>query len=218
MADQDEKTQHIHEPASGRSGLGKPESDPEGRPLSVYVILFGGVAALVALLVVVYLSSDRSIPDQPICSSVSVDQAQFAVREGRVRGITVAYDDTVEPPSAPTWGPVLVRVSYTDGQCAILPQGITQQDRIFQLIGVITIYNDTTENQKVEITYDHSTELDPMLFATPTPLPTQEPEPTPTPETTATPDASPTSQPPVIGPVFIPGTPMSVFGSERARV
>ncbi len=182
-------------------------SSQDGRPLSVYIILFGGVAALIVLLFVIYLSSDRSIPDQPICSSVSVDQAQTAVLEGRIRGITVAYDDTVEPPSEPNWGPVLVRLSYTDGQCAILPQGITQQDRMFQLIGTITIYNDVTENQKVEIKYDRSTELDATLFATPTPLPPQAPTPSPTPEETDTATPTPNELPPLIGPQLIEATP-----------
>lgn len=169
-----------------------PVKTSDGRPKSVYIILFGGVAALVVLLFVIYFSSDRSIPDQPICSTVSINQAQTAVREGRVRGITVAYDDTIEPPSADNWGPVLIRVSYTDGQCAILPQGIAQQNGLYQFIGTITIYNDITENQAVEIKYDRSTELDPSLFETPTPIPTETPVPSPTPAEQSTPEASAT--------------------------
>ncbi|MCO5214944.1 MAG: hypothetical protein M9953_03230 [Thermomicrobiales bacterium] len=181
--------------------------EEEGRPRSVYVILFGGVALLVVLLIIVYLSSDRSIPDQPICSSVTIEQAQTAVLEGRIRGITVAYDDTVEPPSAWNWGPVLMRVSYTDGQCAILPQGIEHRNGLYQVIGAITVYNDITENQKIEIKYDHSTALDPMLFATPTAIPTNTPVPSPTPTPTEPPKASPTPSAPIIGPVPIPATP-----------
>lgn len=184
--------------------------DGEGRPLSVYVILFGGVAALVILLFVVYLSSDRSIPDQPICSTISVSSAQDAVLEGRIRGVTIAYDDEAEPPSADNWGPVLVRLSYNDGQCANLPQGITQQDRLYQLIGTIQVYNDITENQKVEIQYDRTTSLEESLFHTPTPIPTQTPAPTPTPAESPTPKVSPepTSEPgDFVGPVRISATP-----------
>lgn len=184
------------------------DTENEGRPKSVYIILMAGVAALLVLLLVVYLSSDRSIPDQPICSMVSLDQAQDAVKEGRIRGVTIAYDDTAEPPSADTWGPVLIRLSYTDGQCANLPQGITQQDRLYQLVGVIQIYNDITENQKVEIKYDRSTTLDETLFQTPTPVPTPPPAQTPTPTETPEPRNTPvpTSEG-MIGPSFPPATP-----------
>lgn len=195
----------IQEQVEDRQQRGSRSSDEDGRPKSVYIILFGGVALLAVLLIVVYLSSDRSIPDQPICSSVTIAQAQTAVLEGRIRGITVAYDDTVEPPSAWNWGPVLVRVSYTDGQCAILPQGIERQDGLYQVIGAISVYNDITENQKIEIKYDHSTALDPTLFATPTAVPTNTPEPSPTP--TEAPKASPTPSAPVFGPVLTPSTP-----------
>lgn len=186
------------------------DHNEEGRPKSVYIILFGGVAALVILLFVVYLSSDRSIPDQPICSTISVDDAQIAVLEGRIRGVTIAYDDEAEPPSAPNWGPVLVRMSYTDGQCANLPQGITQQDRLYQLIGTIQVYNDITENQQIEIRYDRATSLDERLFQTPTPIPTHTPAPSPTPEETPTPRVSPTPDPEkddIIGPYRVEGTP-----------
>lgn len=197
-----------------RLGGNGPESDDEreGRPFSVYVILFGGVAALVILLFVVYLSSDRSIPDQPICSTISVDAAQSAVLEGRIRGITIAYDDEAEPPSAPNWGPVLVRINYNDGQCANLPQGITQQDRLYQLIGTIQVYNDITENQKVEIKYDRTTSLEESLYFTPTPIPTMTPEPTPTPDETPVPreTATPTEMPTeFIGPIRVNATPAS---------
>lgn len=199
MADEiNESTQDTPNPVSRASRLkyrfGQSDNnEDDGRPKSVYIILFGGVAALVILLFVVYLSSDRSIPDQPICSTISIDNAQSSVLEGRIRGITIAYDDTAEPPSAENWGPVLVRLNFTDGQCANLPQGIMQQDRLYQLIGTITMYNDVTENQKVEIKYDRSTELPESLYYTPTPQPTSEPDETPTP--TAEPTASVTAVP-----------------------
>ena len=195
-----------------RRRLASNNTGDEGRPKSVYVILFGGVAALVILLFVVYMSSDRSIPDQPICSTISVDNAQSAVLEGRIRGITIAYDDEAEPPSAENWGPVLVRLSYNDGQCANLPQGIVQQDRLYQLIGTIQVYNDITENQKIEIKYDRTTELNEILFYTPTPIPTFTPEPSPTPLESETPTPRDSATPPpldtdFIGPVWNVATP-----------
>lgn len=202
--EQDDKESHQ---TTGQTSRG---SDTEGRPKSVYVILVAGVLSLLVLLLVVYLTSSPAIPDQPICSMVSLEQAQNAVLEGRIRGVTVAYDDTAEPPSADNWGPVLIRMSYTDGQCANLPQGITQQDRLYQLIGVIQIYNDITENQKVEIKYDRSTSLPESLFQTPTPFPTNTPAPSPTPTETPEPRNTPVPTPEgMIGPVPIQATPDS---------
>lgn len=202
-----DRTARLRQRISGGS------EDDDGRPKSVYIILFGGVAALVILLFVVYLSSDRSIPDQPICSTISLDNAQSAVLEGRIRGVTIAYDDAAEPPSASNWGPVLVRLNYNDGQCANLPQGITQQDRLYQLIGTIQVYNDITENQQIEIKYDRTTSLDETLFHTPTPVPTHTPAPSPTPAETPTPQVTPSPTPEedveFVGPVRVEGTPAS---------
>lgn len=191
----------------------KHHQEESGRPKSVYAILFGGVALLVVLLVVIYLSSDRSIPDAPICTSVTADYAQKAVLEGRIRGATLAYDDAAEPPSAPNWGPVLMRLNYTDGQCAVLPQGIMHQQDLYRVIGTIQVYNDITENQKIEIKYDRATALDESLYHTPTPVPTNTPVPsptpmeTPTPRPTMTPTPRVTPAPTIVGPVFNLGTP-----------
>jgi hypothetical protein len=155
-------------------------SGVSNRPRSVYAVLVAGVAALLALLLIIYFSSDRDTPEQPICTTVDVTIAREAVLEGRIQRITMAYDDTAAPPSADTWGPVLARLDYTDGQCANLPQGIVSQDDIYLITGTIKIFNDITESQQIEITYDRQTALDAALFTTPTPVPTSTPEVTPT--------------------------------------
>lgn len=177
------------------------------RPKAVYVVLAIGVVSLLVLLLVIYFSSDRDLPEQPICTTVSVSGAQTAVLEGRISRITLAYDDTAAPPSADNWGPVLARLDYTDGQCANLPQGIMRQDEIYMLLGTITVFNDITESTQVEITYDRTTSLEPSLFATPTVPPTATPEPTATTEPTTAP--SPTPAPTPSGPVFGPLAPVS---------
>jgi hypothetical protein len=177
-------------------------------------VLAVGVAALLTLLLIIYFSSDRNQPDQPICTTVSAESARQAVLEGRISRVTLAYDDTVTPPSATNWGPVLARLDYTDGQCGNLPQGILNQDDIYLLLGAITVFNDITENTQVEIKYDRETDLSPGLFATPTPpsTPTPEATSTPTPEPTPSPAASPTPEAatePVfpIGPILLPSSP-----------
>jgi hypothetical protein len=183
------------------------------RPRSVYVVLVIGVLALLSLLLIIYFSSDRDMPETPICTTVSIGQAREAVLEGRISRVTLAYDADVTPPSAPTWGPVLARLDYTDGQCGNLPQGITNQDDIYLLLGAIMVFNDITENTQVEIRYDRETELHPGLFATPTVPPSPTPEPTATPDATPipeTPPAAPASGIDVpVGPVLPPGAPRS---------
>lgn len=162
--------------------------DGHERPRSVYIVLGVGVASLLILLFVIYISSDRSLPERPICSTVGAGAAEHAVLDGRVRSLTLAYDDTILLPTDENWGPVLARIEYIDGQCANLPQGIEHQPEMFRLLGAITVYNDTTENQQVELNYDRTTLLDPMLFATPTMPVTPTIEPTPSPTPSPTPD------------------------------
>lgn len=193
------------------SGGGDSAGGDHQRPKAVYVVLAIGVVSLLVLLLVIYFSSDRDLPEQPICTTVGVQDAQTAVLEGRISRITLAYDDTAAPPSASNWGPVLARLDYTDGQCANLPQGIERQDQIYLLLGTIIVFNDITESTQVEITYDRSTALDPSLFATPTLPPTMTPEPTETPQPTATPSPTPAPTPsgPLFGPILPEGPPAS---------
>lgn len=196
-------------------GSGSGTDSNHQRPRAVYVVLAIGVVSLLILLLVIYFSSDRDMPEQPICTAVGVQNAQQAVLEGRISRITLAYDDTAAPPSAKNWGPVLARLDYTDGQCANLPQGIMRQDDLYMLLGTIVVFNDITESTQVEIVYDRSTALAGSLFATPTPEPTATPEPTVTPEPTETPEPTvtpsptpaPTPSAPLFGPVFEIATP-----------
>lgn len=171
-----------------------------GRPLAVYIVLAVGVVSLLVLLLVVYFSADRSVPRQPICSAVSVADARQAVLEGRVDRVTIAYDDTITEPTTMNWGPVLGQVWFSDGQCGILPEGVRNQQGIYDMLGVIRVYNDITERSQVDVNYDRTTQLQPQLFASPTPPPT----PTTSP---VTPSRSPLDDlGPILGPP-LPGTP-----------
>lgn len=192
---QDSRIEGGSQQRGGRGG------SSANRPRSVYAVLAVGVLALLSLLLIIYFSSDRNLPEQPICTTVSLDTAREAVLEGRIRRITMAYDDTAAPPASNNWGPVLARLDYTDGQCANMPQGIVNQDDIYLLLGAITVFNDITETTQVEINYDRQTSLDARLFATPAPEPTATAEPTPTPESTPEDDVD---APPIIGPVSRP--------------
>ena len=181
--------------------------DAQGRPLSVYAVLAIGVATLLILLLVVYFSSaDRDRADQPICTTIQPEQAELAVRDGSARRLTIVYDDEVELPTNRRWGPVLARLDYANGQCVNLPQGIANQGDVYAIVGVIDVYNETTENPRVEIVYERSGTLDEGLFAMPTP--TAIPTTVPTPEPTAGPTIVPTPTPgPTLDPTLTPEPP-----------
>lgn len=207
-----EEEQHQRAGASGRRGrlARSSEGGARQRSRSVYAVLAVGIVALLSLLLIIYFSSGRDLPEQPICTTVDAESARQAVLEGRITRVTIAYDDTVIRPSAPKWGPVLARLDYSDGQCANLPQGIVNQDDIYLLLGTITAFNDITENTQVEITYDRETSLQPGLFTVPTPLPTptEEPAATPVPSPSPSPEPTPTTEPDVpVGPILLPGSP-----------
>lgn len=185
--------------------------------MSVYGILAAGVSALLILLLVIYLTaSDRGNPDQPICTTISPEQASLAVRDGRAERLTIAYDDEIETPTADRWGPVLARLDYADGQCANLPQGITNQSDVYAIVGVINFYNETTENTQVQIVYERSSTLSAGLFERPTEVPTATVPPPVTVVVTPTPEPAPTQPvvippilPPVAPPVIPPATPLA---------
>jgi hypothetical protein len=192
--------------------------DARGRPVAVYGILGIGVATLLVLMLVIYFwSADRDNPEQIICTTITPQRAQDAVRDGEVERLTLAYDQQVESSTDRRWGPVLARIDYVDGQCANLPQGLVNQTDVLSILGAIAFYNQTTESAQVEITYNAMTELDAQLFTTPTtvPSPTQVPTETPagiespvsTPQ--ATPTEAPATEEPVASPAATPrgGTP-----------
>ncbi len=172
--------------------------DSKGRPLAVYGILGIGVVTLLALMLVIYFwSADRDQPEQPICTSISPDRAEAAIRDGEVELLVLGYDAGVEAPTERDWGPVLARLDYVDGQCATLPQGIANQADILSILGAIAFYNQTTESAQVEITYNAMTGLERVLFTTPTPVPSPTPAPTDAPPVSpeSTPVAPPTTAP-----------------------
>lgn len=191
-------------------------TDSRGRPMSVYGILAAGVTALLILLVVIYLTaSDRGDPDQPICTTITPEQASLAVRDRQAERLTIAYDDEIETPTSERWGPVLARLDYVDGQCANLPQGIANQADVYEIVGVINVYNEITENTQVQIVYERSSTLNAGLFVIPTEVPTATVPPPATVIVTPTPEPVPT-QPPVIPPATPVATPEPVLGTPAA--
>lgn len=163
-----------------------------GSPLGVYAILGLGVVTLLVLLGIIYFSSDdRDRPERPICTNITAAEAEQAIYNDEVERLTVNYDETGDPKSGDRYGPVVASLSYRNGQCANLPQGVQGVDAVYQVLGVIAFYNDTTENAQVEVVKEHNDALAESLYWTPTPLPTETPEVTETPAVTETPPVLP---------------------------
>lgn len=175
--------------SAGRAGFADRWKTETGRPSTfVYVVLGIGVFTLLLLLAVIYFSaSERERTSPPICTDISREDAEAAVLAGNVDRLTVVYDETPRQPASNRFGPVLAKLDYTDGTCSNLPQGVANQEVVYAISGVIAFYNQTSEQQQVEITYQPSGQLDASLFVVPTPTP----DPSPTPEPTAEPIESP---------------------------
>ncbi|MDQ4100389.1 MAG: hypothetical protein M3121_07805, partial [Chloroflexota bacterium] len=180
------------------------EPDAGRRPLSVYGVLIIGVVTLLALLAVIYFTAIEQDRPPPICSAVDIAQAERAIRSGDVERVTVVYDETVRTATSERYGPVLARIEYVNGQCANLPQGISGQQQVYAILGLIGFYNNSTETQSVAIAYERQTDLPASLFYTPTPPATATPPPTatasPPPTQPATPVATLTPTPTVAPP------------------
>ncbi len=193
--------------------------DSRGRPVAVYAILGAVVLVLALLMIIVYFSdSERTQPDQPICTTIDPARAEDDIREGKVERVTVGYDQTAIMATDPTWGPVLARLDYLDGSCANLPQGLVNQDGIMAVIGAVTFYNETTDSAQVTLVYNQMADLDPSLFAQPTVVQPVTPAPTDVPVVpTLAPTESPTSPPPPASPAASPaGTPIAAPSESPA--
>lgn len=185
--------------------------DAHGRPMGVYAVLAAGVVTLAGLMLIVYFwSADRDRVDQPICTTIDAATAQEAILDGTVERFTLVYSSEVETPSAAGWGPVQARLDYVDGKCGTLPQGVEHQPDLYAILGTITFFNQTTGGAQIELVYSGLTDLDPVLFTTPTVEPTATTEPTGTSAATPAATSTPTEEPePTVAPASPPATPVA---------
>jgi hypothetical protein len=166
----------------------------------VYLVLFGGAAVLLALLLIVWLSTNGNDNEgSPPCYDITSDEARSAVQRGAVDDIEIFLDR-----NKPSLGPSVVRVNLNDGTCRELPKGADNVDVAYMIIGVVEVYNNT-HDERVSITY-HLTDVLPEFLVTSTPTPTETPVPTvtPTPSPTRTVTAT---VPATTSPALVPGTP-----------
>jgi hypothetical protein len=163
------------------------------RPTLVYAALAAGAAVLAVLLLIVWLSSrDDDGGEQPLCLDTGIEDAQRAVLNGDVERIDVLVDS-----ETPLNGLTAIQVHLMDGECRRLPEGADNRSLLYQLLGVVTLYNEEGP-QRVEVEYQRQDVPASLLQrSTPTPSATVQPTPTlpvtetPTVEATATPTATP---------------------------
>jgi len=151
-----------------------------GRPLILYLLIVAGIAVLVLLGIIIWVSArgdGRS--NQSICLDISAAEAVNQVLAGNVDGATVIVDSEQSG-----LGPAAVQLNMSDGTCRVAPQGINNRDQMLQVIGAIEFTN-TIGEQRVRTEYTRENVPDELLATwTPTPEPT--PSPTLAPETVAT--------------------------------
>jgi hypothetical protein len=172
----DEKGQDTSEDTGDHGFIRRWKADASGRPAFVYVVVALVVVTLTTLLAIIYFSaSERERTSPPICTDINLDRAQQAVLRGEAERLTVVYDEGEHSPPSERYGPVLAKLDYVDATCSNLPQGVVNQEGVYTLAGVITFYNEHTDGQQVEITYQESARLDESLFVLPTTAATESP-------------------------------------------
>jgi hypothetical protein len=171
-----------------------------GRSSFVYIVVGVVAITLTLLLAIIYFSaSERERTSPPICTDISMEDAESAVLRGEAERLTIVYDEATQTPSSHRYGPVLAKLDYIDGTCSNLPQGVANQEVVYTIAGIIAFYNVNTEGQQVETIYQTSDRLSADLFATPTEpateaptaIPTEPPTPAATEPATAPPIGTP---------------------------
>jgi hypothetical protein len=148
------------------------------------------------LLIIVWISASGGGDEQPPpCFDITVDDAQTAIRDGKVDRVEIYLDR-----QRPELGPSVIRLELTDGTCRELPKGADSVGQAYLIVGFIDVYNNTHQD-RVRIAY-RRTDVLPELLITSTPTPTVTPTPTETPTPTTTPTETPT-------PTRTPGSPVA---------
>ena len=179
-----------------------------GRPLSVYGVLLAGIGVLVVLLAIVYWTGRGSgTAETPTCLRMTPDEALKSINDGLVERMKVLTEE-----GRPERGPLAVTLDLVDGNCRQLPEGIPAQRDLYQIIGYVTVFNQSRAGeQRINLSWDEQPDIPASLLATATPTPTVTPIPTPTALPTETPlPPTATPPPPTETPTPVPPTPTPV--------
>jgi hypothetical protein len=139
-----------------------------GRPLILYLLVVAGIAVLVLLGIIIWVSArGDGRGSQSICLDIGATEAVNQVLAGGVDGATVIVDN-----EQPGLGPAAIQLEMSDGTCRVVPQGINNRDAMLQVLGAIEFTN-TIGEQRVRTEYTRENVPDELLATfTPTPEPT----------------------------------------------
>ncbi|MDP9365675.1 MAG: hypothetical protein M3Q10_15880, partial [Chloroflexota bacterium] len=162
-----------------------------GQPLSVYGVLLAGVGVLVVLLAIIWATArGDGTGEQPLCLPTTAEEARRSINDGLVARMRVLTEE-----GRPERGPLLVTLDLNNDSCHQLPAGVAAQGDLYQIIGFVTVFNESRAGeQRISLDWNRETDITPLLLATPTPTPTVTPVPTDTPTPTETP-VPPTATP-----------------------
>lgn len=180
----------------------------DGRPVGAYAVLLAA-ALVLCLLVAIILATRGNDPEaeEAICYvQPDVQSAKEAVLDGNVARMQV-----ILPENQLDFGIANVTLRMVDGTCFSLPQGEIGQDDAYLVIGAAEAYNRTTDQRRVEISWEEQLVPD-IVLATPTATPTITPTVTATPTDTPSPTATATT---TSAPVASP-SPVSAVASPLA--
>jgi hypothetical protein len=148
-----------------------------GRPIIVYLVLLAGVATLLLLLAIVWISASGPGSDnRPFCTPIGSSDAQNAILAGEVEQINILVGQ--QDPLQSLTG---MRLELVDGSCRQPAQGADARNDLYFILGVADFYN-TFGEQRVKISYQRQ-DIPSELLATSTPTPTATVPPTETPTT-----------------------------------
>src|SRR5918911_236257 len=117
-----------------------------GRPLMVYVVLAAGLLVLGILLAIVWFSATGGRKtDEPLCPSVSGQEAEAAILAGKVARVDILVD------SSNRHFPVLLRFTTVDHKCFNGPQGPAYADENYRLLGMIDFHNQNNDGTGPDI-------------------------------------------------------------------
>lgn len=179
---------------------GRLESRFGGRPVGAYAVLLAA-ALVLCLLVAIILATRGNDPEAE--EAICYVQPDVQSAKDAVLGGDVARMQVILPENQLDFGIANVTLRMVDGTCFSLTQGEIGQDDAYLVIGAAETYNRTTDQRRVEISWEEQLVPDSVLV-TPTVTPTITPTVTATPPPTQTATPSPTATvapPPVASPI-----------------
>jgi hypothetical protein len=119
------------------------EQEVGGRPLILYLLMAAGMAVLVLLAIIIWVSArGDGRTAQAICLDIEPMEAVNQVMSGNVDAVYVIIDQ-----NQPQLGPAALQLEMSDKTCRVTPQGMDHRDSMLQVLGAIEYSNTVGENR-----------------------------------------------------------------------